>query len=102
MQRLEASGQSSRVASAPAVAPALASAPSFAAPAGDPALVAVASPAAPAPAPRPITRQWWFWTGIGVVLMTGVIAVAVVGGGTDRLRCPAGAVCPPMRKRRPP
>ncbi|HET6147890.1 MAG TPA: hypothetical protein VFH68_10190 [Polyangia bacterium] len=44
---------------------------------------------------RPITHRWWFWTAIGVLAVTGVIAAVVAGGANDRLPCPAGAVCPP-------
>jgi len=40
-----------------------------------------------------ITRRWWFWTGIGVlVATTGIILAA--SSGQDRLPCPTGAVCP--------
>jgi hypothetical protein len=31
---------------------------------------------------RPITRTWWFWTGIGVVTAAAVVAVAVVAAGS--------------------
>jgi tetratricopeptide (TPR) repeat protein len=45
-------------------------------------------------ASAPITRRWWFWTGLGVVLATGILVVVSATSGTDRLPCPAGAVCP--------
>jgi hypothetical protein len=58
--------------------------------------VAAATPAATSSAGphRPITHTWWFWTGVGVVLATGIIAV-IASSGQDHLPCPSGAVCPP-------
>jgi len=43
----------------------------------------------------PITQKWWFWTGLGALAAAGVIALVAASGGTDRLPCPSGAVCPP-------
>jgi hypothetical protein len=43
----------------------------------------------------PITRRWWFWTGIGALAVAGVIAAVAAGGATNRLPCPPGGVCPP-------
>jgi hypothetical protein len=33
---------------------------------------------------KPITKQWWFWTGLGAVVVVGTavaLAVALGGGG---------------------
>jgi hypothetical protein len=42
-----------------------------------------------------ITRKWWFWTGLGVLVAAGVITAVAASGGKERLPCPGGAVCPP-------
>jgi hypothetical protein len=34
----------------------------------------VATEAAPAPEARPVWRRWWFWTGVGVVVVGGAAA----------------------------
>jgi hypothetical protein len=54
-----------------------------------------ATPAARDVDARPITHRWWFWTAIGALAVTGVIAAVAAGGANERLPCPAGAVCPP-------
>jgi hypothetical protein len=63
-----------------------------------PASITAGAPAPPrsgaADAPA-ITHRWWFWTGIGALAVAGVIAAVAAGGASDRLPCPAGAVCPP-------
>jgi tetratricopeptide (TPR) repeat protein len=65
------------IAPAPAVAaPGLAAAPS-----GGPAVV-VSSPPASAE-DHPIYKRWWFWTGVGVVVVGAVVAgIALSSGGT--------------------
>ncbi len=30
--------------------------------------------------PSPFWQQWWFWTAVGVVVVSGVVAVSVLGG----------------------
>jgi tetratricopeptide (TPR) repeat protein len=42
-----------------------------------------------------ITHEWWFWTGLGVLVAAGVITAVAASGGKERLPCPSGAVCPP-------
>jgi tetratricopeptide (TPR) repeat protein len=32
---------------------------------------------------KPITKKWWFWTGIGAVVVTGVIIGIVAAGGSN-------------------
>lgn len=44
---------------------------------------------------RAITHKWWFWTGLGALALTGLVAALAASGGKDRLPCPSGAVCPP-------
>jgi hypothetical protein len=44
---------------------------------------------------KPITQKWWFWTGLGAVVVAGVIAAVAIGGGQDHLPCPTRAECPP-------
>jgi hypothetical protein len=40
-----------------------------------------------------ITHEWWFWTGVGVLVAAGVITAVAASGGKERLPCPGGAVC---------
>ncbi len=95
MQRLEASA---------APAPALSTTPPSEAAPGQPPTWAPVAPttgdATAAPAAHegdasPLTHKWWFWTGIGALVIAGVIVAVAAGGGKDRLPCPTGAVCPP-------
>jgi hypothetical protein len=53
--------------------------------------------AAPASAEgAPVTRKWWFWTGIGALVAGGVItAIALSGDKSNRPPCPADTICPP-------
>ena len=37
----------------------------------------------PPPASTPITRQWWFWTAIGAVVVGGAVALVWALGGDD-------------------
>jgi hypothetical protein len=79
--------------SSPAAAPAPASAVP---PAPPPTSATVASETASAPGAtlvstsephpdegesRPITKQWWFWTGIGAVVVAGVVTAIVLSSG---------------------
>jgi len=45
--------------------------------------------AAPEDAPivgpaRPLYERWWFWTAVGVVVVSGVVAVALLAGGSEQ------------------
>jgi len=43
----------------------------------------------------PLTRRWWFWTGLGALVVGGVItAVALSGSSSHRPACPSDTVCP--------
>jgi tetratricopeptide (TPR) repeat protein len=46
--------------------------------------------------PRALTRQWWFWAGIGAAVVAGVAVALIVGrqDGTGDPPCPGGATCP--------
>jgi hypothetical protein len=67
-----------------------------------PALVAPTSSAlvtAPAPSVEDdnqtsVFRRWWFWAGVGALVVATGIVVGVAASGEDRLACPGGAVCP--------
>jgi hypothetical protein len=63
--------------------------------AGPPASTAL-SIAAPHPVEaRPVTRTWWFWTGVGAVVIGGVITAVALGARSQGpLRCPSESVCP--------
>jgi hypothetical protein len=67
-----------------------------------------APPAGPAPAAgtvsnrsssaetAPVTRKWWFWTGLGALVAGGVItAIALSGNRSNRPPCPSDTLCPP-------
>jgi hypothetical protein len=41
--------------------------------------------------PRPIYKRWWFWTGIGVVVLGGIV-VALSMKQQDP-SCPPGRTC---------
>jgi hypothetical protein len=70
--------------------------PTGGSPAGAPATAAAPAPSTePAGPGAPITRRWWFWTGIGALAVAGIITAVAAGGGSERLPCPTGAVCPP-------
>jgi hypothetical protein len=43
----------------------------------------------------PITRKWWFWTGLGALVSSGVVIALVLSGRNNRLPCPAETICPP-------
>jgi tetratricopeptide (TPR) repeat protein len=36
---------------------------------------------APAPAPGPVWQRWWFWAGVGGVVLGGVAAALILSGG---------------------
>ena len=58
-------------------------------------LVTVTTKATPAPEPRPLTRQWWFWAGVGAVVVGGAVAAfALKGGGAGKPACPPEYQCP--------
>ena len=72
-------------------------------PAAPPPVAATAAPAVTLAAgsgegsaeSTPITHRWWFWAGIGAVVVGGVVtAIVLSSGGSDRLPCPSGTVCP--------
>jgi hypothetical protein len=46
------------------------------------------------PESTPITHRWWFWTGIGAVLIGGAVAGFLVLRSPDRPPCQAGFTCP--------
>jgi hypothetical protein len=47
----------------------------------------VAQPA-PSQGEAPIYKKWWFWTGIGAVVVTTVVVAVVLSSGTSRPECP--------------
>jgi len=50
----------------------------------------------PSPNGPSITHRWWFWTGLGVLLVGGVVAsIVAASGSSGRLPCPPETVCPP-------
>ncbi len=42
---------------------------------------------------HPIYTRWWFWTGVGAIVVGGVVAAVVLSGGSTRDACPTGVVC---------
>jgi hypothetical protein len=66
--------------------------------------VAVAAPPAPLPSTateqppkKPVTEQWWFWTGVGTAVVGVVVVAALVaaGGGSSK-QTPAAGTFDPM------
>jgi hypothetical protein len=59
------------------------------------AVVATGSP--PREERRPLTRQWWFWTGLGVLVVGGVATAVALSSGHETIRppCPGDTICPP-------
>jgi tetratricopeptide (TPR) repeat protein len=54
-----------------------------------PAGTELAAPQTEAAASKPVTKQWWFWTGIGAVVLGGTaVALAVALGGDDAGHAP--------------
>ena len=49
----------------------------------------VSTPPAPEES-HPFYTRWWFWTGVGAVVVGGVVAAVVLSGGSTRDACPAG------------
>lgn len=41
-----------------------------------------------------LVQRWWFWAGIAVVAAAVTITAVSLSGGSERLSCPQGAVCP--------
>jgi tetratricopeptide (TPR) repeat protein len=77
--------------------------PAAPAPAAEPAWAPGAAPDATATATsdagaesRPITSRWWFWTGIGALVVGGVVTAFLLAGdsGGGGLSCPPDTVCP--------
>jgi tetratricopeptide (TPR) repeat protein len=66
-----------------------------AASAGPTATVSAPSAAVASSGSGGITRKWWFWTGLGVLVAAGVATAVAASSGKERLPCPGGAVCPP-------
>jgi tetratricopeptide (TPR) repeat protein len=60
---------------APVVTPTPAPVPRLEAPTPAPEASLIATPAAPPPPSSPIYKRWWFWTGVGVI----VVSAAVIG-----------------------
>ena len=48
------------------------------------------------PAQKPLYARWWFWTGIGAVVVGGVVAALLLTHTPDRPGCPVamGYQCP--------
>lgn len=90
-------------ATAPAPAPVLTPAPVVASAAGpadtaSPAganLVAAPESHPDEGAERPITRRWWFWTGVGAVVAAGVVTAILLSGGRSAVipPCTANTTC---------
>ena len=81
-------------AAAPAVAPPPPAAPPPVAATPAPAVTLAASGESSAES-TPITHRWWFWAGIGAVVVGGVVtAIVLSSGGSDKLPCPSNTVCP--------
>jgi tetratricopeptide (TPR) repeat protein len=88
-QEAEASPSARPEASAPALAP------NPEAPA--PAASLLAKPAAEPSAEESsssITHRWWFWTGIGAVIVGGAVTAFLLLDKTSRMPCPQGFTCP--------
>jgi hypothetical protein len=50
---------------------------------------------APAPETKPLLKQWWLWTIVGVVVAGGAIATIGILNNRDRMPpCPTGVDCP--------
>ena len=75
-----------------------AAAPTVTPPAAAPATAAVASVAPTPHPPEPprtspaITSRWWFWTGVGVVVLGGTALALGFGGAFDHTRAPLPGV----------
>jgi tetratricopeptide (TPR) repeat protein len=94
-------GEPKPVEPAPAVPPALPAAPVAAAssPESTPGVVAtpLVTAAAPSEAPSPVWKRWWFWTGLGAVVVGGVVATLLLTRGDTR----APGSLPPIDGRGP-
>ena len=55
--------------------------------------VLVSSPGTDASADKPVYEKWWFWTGVGAVVVGGVVTAILLSGGTSKPSCPSGVVC---------
>jgi tetratricopeptide (TPR) repeat protein len=56
-----------------APAPAPLPPPQLEAPSPAPEVALVAAPAPPPPPPSPFYKRWWFWTGVGVIVVSAVV-----------------------------
>jgi hypothetical protein len=65
----------------PAAAAASATSPSETTSAPGATLVSTSEPHPDEGGARPITKQWWFWTGIGAVVVAGVVTAIVLSSG---------------------
>jgi len=53
----------------------------------------LSTPPAP-PEGHPIYTRWWFWTGLGVLVVGGVVAAVVLSSGSGgKPTCPMGVTC---------
>ena len=43
---------------------------------------------------RPIYRTWWFWTGVGAVVVAGVVTAIILSSGGDGTKVPASSLGP--------
>lgn len=79
--------------SAPPLGTSVAPVPSVAAldsaAASSPGVSLVAAPEASTPSPSPVYTRWWFWTGVGAVVIGGVVATVLLTGGATRPPCVA-------------
>jgi hypothetical protein len=77
--------------------PVLTTPPAAATPAtdGGPSALIATNGAQPAPANDSLTHRWWFWAGIGAVVVGGVATAIVLssGGGSEKPTCPSGVMC---------
>jgi hypothetical protein len=47
-------------------------------------------------ADTPIYKRWWFWTGVGVVVVGGVVAAVAISRSSGGDVCPSGVNCAGM------
>ena len=82
-----------------AVSPATSAIPASAGPATTPDPLGI-SRTTPLPEPQetaPIYKRWWFWTGIGAVVVGGVVTAILLRpkSGPTRATCDVGVACAP-------
>lgn len=62
-----------------------------------PALVVAESPPPPSAhvtGERPLYKKWWFWAGVGAVLLTGTVTAIALSSGRSSIVPPCPGVCP--------